>query len=244
MKDRCESSFRRLLWWGSVAILRVAFRWSSRIKVVGDVHQTAVPGPVLMVSNHISHFDPPLIASVLPRAIDWVAMDELMPNALARAFFRSYNTIPIRRGSPDRSALKLAVDRLQGNGRLVGIFPEGGLRHDQGSLLKGAKPHRGVELIARMARCPVLPAAVIGTDRLYNRAYWLSERKAAIWVGIGEVINPPNGKDPEWLGTVAAQIEELGRRFSEEGGAATEDFPQSPQARMAERFGADHGGDA
>ena len=61
--------------------MKLLFGYSSRIYLVGSEHVNRAGG-FLLASNHISHFDPLIISSLLRRKIDWMAMAELTSSRL------------------------------------------------------------------------------------------------------------------------------------------------------------------
>ena len=93
-----------------------------------ETHQTKeVPaGPWILACNHLSHFDPPLIAGAFRRPLDFLAMRELFRPAWFGFLLRSINVIPVGRRQADTTALKVALQRLK-KGRIVCVFPEGGI---------------------------------------------------------------------------------------------------------------------
>lgn len=231
MDKNVGSEQRARLYRRCASILRVLFKWTTTGRTIGSIADLPSSGSALIVCNHISHFDPPYLSSLISRPVDWVAMQELMRTGWARRFFVALNTIPVRRGVPDRRAIREAVARLRA-GRVVGIFPEGGLRHAEGSLLQGARPHRGVQLISRLSGAPVVPMAIVGTDRLYNPWYWLGPRRAPVWVAVGRCLPAANDGHAGWLDDITSEMVALAERIRLEGGARSEDFPQSPQDRL------------
>src|SRR5882757_5655167 len=99
--------------------------------------RTRLPGGWLLVANHISHFDPPFLTVAALRKIDWMATRELYAPGLVSLWMHAVDTFPVDREKVDRAAVKEAVARLR-KGRVVGIFPEGGIRDGAASVLEGA----------------------------------------------------------------------------------------------------------
>ena len=140
---------------------------------------------VVLVANHISHFDPLFLAIAFNRTIDWMTTKEFYANRLAAAWLRAVNTFPVDRSRPDRHALRLGVERLRAK-RVVGVFPEGGIRAGATSILGGAAPKSGATALARLAGVPIVPCIVLGTDRLYaKRSWWPGPPRVPIWLTIG-----------------------------------------------------------
>lgn len=126
---------------------------------VYHVHRVPDAGACLIASNHQSHLDPPAIAcAVQHRAIHFVAKAELFKFKPFGAYISALNSIPVKQdGSADVSAIREILTRLE-LGVPVLIFPEGSRCFD-GRL---APFQRGVSLMMKKARCPVVPCAVEG----------------------------------------------------------------------------------
>ena len=143
------------------AILKVpavAFmRWWFGLRVTGAEH---VPpeGPALIVSNHQSILDPPIIGGSTRRQIFFLAKAELFRIPLFGRLIKALHARPVRREGSDPRALKTAA-RLLEEGKALLVFPEG-TRSLDGSLAE-AKP--GVGMLAVMSGAPVVPTYVSGT---------------------------------------------------------------------------------
>jgi len=129
-----------------------------------------VAGPVLIVSNHESWWDIPALGWSQPRSIRYMAKRELWGYVMLRWLLRSGGAFPVRRGEPDRDALRTVHETVEGGGA-VGIFIQG---HRQAEL-EGAKA--GAGRCAVVEDVPVVPAAIRGT-RL-----WRPGRRIAIVFG-------------------------------------------------------------
>lgn len=137
--------FYRLLFWYSVTGLE-------------NIPQT---GGVIFSSNHISYLDPVLWIIVIRRRIRFMAKQELFKHPLLGWFLRRMDVFGVERGSGDMAAVKTAI-RVVRNGEILGLYPEG-------TRSKDGKPGRaktGVALIAKAAKCDVVPAAVICRGKL------------------------------------------------------------------------------
>jgi 1-acyl-sn-glycerol-3-phosphate acyltransferase len=195
-------------------------------------------GGFILASNHVSHFDPPLITISFPRKIDWIAVVELFHGRFLNAFFKGLNVIPVDRSGADRNALRTAVKRLK-DGRLVGIFPEGGIRDGAASIVNGANMKQGVALLSAMSGAPIVPGVILGSDRFYNTKSWLRWRRPGVWLAFGNPITHPEGLSGEALRkhlqeTLAREIIALKERLVTEFRLTEADLPHSPQQRMAE----------
>ncbi|MEX1118112.1 MAG: lysophospholipid acyltransferase family protein [Terrimicrobiaceae bacterium] len=224
-----RSLVRAISYHTTVGSLRGILAFSSRVRVFHGENFPAT-GPVILASNHISHFDPPFLSAYSPRPVDWLAMSELYSTGWSNTYFRSVNAIPIRRGAPDRAALREAVARLQ-DGRVVGIFPEGGIRDGGASVLAGAPSQRGLSMLARLSQAPVLPCVILGSDRLYNIKNWKPWRRVPIWICLGEII-PPGLEESTFSERLTASFVTLREELLKAHGATTDDLPRSPKERM------------
>lgn len=140
--------------------LRVLLRCTGGVTLIGreNIPKT---GGVILAPNHISYMDPPAVGCYLRRQVHYMAKEELFRPKLLGAWMRWVGTFPVRRGTADRMALKQAIDLLC-QGRVVCIFLEG-TRSPDGKL---QDPELGIGLIALKSQSPIVPVAVIGTDKL------------------------------------------------------------------------------
>jgi 1-acyl-sn-glycerol-3-phosphate acyltransferase len=215
--------------------MKLPFGYSSRIYVVGCDHLNRAGG-FLLASNHISHFDPLIISSVVRRKIDWMAMAEFFPVPGLGHFLRAVDAFPAARDRADRKTIRTAIERLK-DGRIVGVFPEGGIRDGARSLLEGAPLRAGASSLAHIAGVPIVPCVILGSDRLYGKRSWLPLRRTPVWIGFGRAIS----HFPELEKSVArARIEqqltnafqqiyvELRQKFQ----LTAADLPHPPRERM------------
>ena len=214
-----------------VGSLKNLLRLGARVRVVSFAKIPA--GPCVMVSNHISHFDPPLLSGYLPRKIDWIAMAELFGTKWSKAGFTWLDVIPVDRHGDDRQALRTAIKRLEA-GRMIGIFPEGGIRDGERSILSGAEMREGAFLLAAKAACPVLPVVILGSERLYNRRNWFPWRRAKVTIAIGDPIFPAEGGRKQLRDDTAAALIRWKDKLVETCQLTEDDLPHSPQERMRE----------
>ena len=138
--------------------------------------QVPLEGGLVVASNHISFWDPPLIGCALPRETHFLAKEELFAMPVLGPFIRSVNSIPIRRGTADLSGLSRAIEVLRGGGALV-LFPEGSRMRD-GQL---HPPRPGVGMMAVNANVPIVPCYVSGSNR--PRRWWYRGARVRISFG-------------------------------------------------------------
>jgi 1-acyl-sn-glycerol-3-phosphate acyltransferase len=170
----------------AVALMRLLFR----LEVVNPGLVPAT-GPVLLVSNHVSVLDPPLIGGAAPRPLVFMAKEELFRIPLFGRLIRSLNARPVRRDGSDMRALKAALGVLE-EGRAILVFPEG-TRGEEGRPLREGKP--GVGMLAVLSGAPVVPVYVSGSGSALPRGRALP-RPAKVRVTFGPPLSFKDvGKD-------------------------------------------------
>ncbi len=144
------------------AILRLFLVVLYRPRVEG---RDLVPrnGALVLCSNHISWWDPVTVASVISRKVHFMAKEELFRGPFA-IILPALGAFPVRRGTPDRKAIKRALEVLK-RGGVVGLFPEG--TRSRSRDLKPAEP--GVALLGSRAKVPMVPVAIRGPYRVGSR---------------------------------------------------------------------------
>jgi 1-acyl-sn-glycerol-3-phosphate acyltransferase len=220
-------------------LVRLIFSWSCRIRRLRKT-QAYPSGSFIVVANHISHFDPPMLGSWFPRYIDWMAMEELYANRWSAYLMRWLCAFPVKRSGGDLASLRAALGRLKID-RVVGIFPEGGIRAGPGSILEGAPIWVGFAGLSILSDRPVVPCVIVGTDRLYRPKNWLPFRRVPIWMAFGELIKPRTDLSREEAQAIL--VEEVKRsllalrdELVQQYGLDPNDLPQTPQYRKRENF--------
>lgn len=132
-------------------------------KVIGKQH-TKIKGKAIIISNHISMWDPLFIAVVFRRQIFWMGKVELFKNKIAKAFFFAVKAFPVRRGEGDLPAIRHAF-RLLRDGKLFGIFPEG--TRVKGNSVSKFEP--GTSMIALKNDAPIVPIYIKGEYKFFRR---------------------------------------------------------------------------
>ncbi|MFQ3671599.1 MAG: lysophospholipid acyltransferase family protein [Verrucomicrobiia bacterium] len=140
-------------------------------------------GPLLVVSNHTSHFDPPFLAGFLPKKLDFMATRGLFAHPVSRWLFTSLDVFPVDRARHDLAAVRAATTRLRQQRRVL-MFPEGGIRSGPTSVLGGCSLGDGVASLCAIAPCRVQPVLLIGADQLYDIRLWW--RRPRIFLKVGE----------------------------------------------------------
>src|SRR5512133_3682337 len=101
--------------------MKLLFGCVARVRVVRPENANH-DGGFLLVANHISHFDPFIISSVVRRKIDWMAMAEFFPYPVLGFLLRAVDAFPVDRNHADRTTIRGTIERLK-NRRIVGLFP-------------------------------------------------------------------------------------------------------------------------
>ena len=215
-------------------LLKVLFGCVARVRVVG--RENANPtGGFLLAANHISHFDPFIISSVIGRKIDWMTMAEFFRSSALGFLLRAVDAFPAERDRADLKTIRTAIERLK-SGRVVGLFPEGGIRDGTRSLLEGAPLRPGASTLAQIAGVPVLPCVILGSDRLYSKRQWLPFRRTPIWIAFGN----PISHSPELQklharerieSELATAFKNLYAELREKFRLMTDDLPHPPRER-------------
>ena len=188
-------------------------------------------GGAVVISNHIAHFDPVLLSVAFTRSIDWMTTEEFYVNRFGGAFLRALNTFPVDRSRPDQRALRLGVERLRA-GRIVGMFPEGGIRAGTTSILGGAAPKSGAAALARLGNVPIVPMVIFGSDRLYARRSWLpGPPRIPIWIAIGRAFTISKEMAADSNSQLAEALRQLGAATIVHFRLGLDDLPATPQHR-------------
>lgn len=138
-------------------------RWMFDLTTVGR-HHVPPTGPVLLVSNHSSILDPPLVGGAAARQLSFLAKAELFDIPGFGRLIRGLNARPLRREGADASALREAL-RMLGEGRALLVFPEG-TRGPEGEL---RPPKAGAGMLAVLSGAPVVPVYVSGSGQAWPR---------------------------------------------------------------------------
>ncbi len=176
-----------------------------RARAIG-VENIPLEGPLIIACNHLAYLDPPVMGCFSPRAISYMAKRELFEIPILGPAIAAAGAYPVDREGSPTAAIKRSVEVLRAGG-CIGIFPEGG-RNQSGE----KEPRSGVALLASLGKAPVVPAAIVGSDR----AKYLAQIKVAF----GKPIALPAGRkatrdDLEnftalTMSAIAALIKELG----------------------------------
>lgn len=201
MSDRPNLTGRLLYdftFWSSFTFF--TFGFSLRRSGWANVPRT---GPVLLVSNHQSMFDPVLVGLSSPRYLSYLARSNLFAQRGLAPLIRTLNAIPIDRNM-GKDGIQAVLDAL-GRGWAVLMFPEGERTHTgEVQPLKA-----GVSLLVRRVTCPIVPVGIAGCFAAWSRFMKLPRPSplvlppgpSTIAVSVGEPLPAGRykGKDREWV---------------------------------------------
>ena len=152
-----------------------------RIKVNGLENFPDKSG-FIIAANHRSYLDPPIINTISPFPVMFMAKEELFKVPILGNFIKKAGAIPVERGRKATKSLIKALELLK-EGYTVGIFPEG-TRANPGEYLK---PQPGVGLLVSKANVPVVPVKIEGADKVFpNNSKFPKLFTAPIEVTVGK----------------------------------------------------------
>lgn len=148
---------------------------------ISGVERIPASGPVILVANHESLFDPWILALATPRQVRYMAKAELWRFRPVARVLESFGAFPVERGAGDTTAISRAAELLR-DGEVLGIFPQGTSKR-----LPGRRYHRGAARLALSTGAPIVPVRLVGT-RGFPRP-----GRPPVRVVVGEPIVVPSG---------------------------------------------------
>ena len=151
---------------------------------VGSAHVSGkehIPesGPYIVVINHMSKVDAPLVLIALPPVhLRFFAGERWKDHLIFGTLMKWGGAIYINRGEADRKALKQALDSLE-NGCVFGLAPEG-TRSRVGALIHARD---GAAYLASRSKATLLPMGIANTDQIANRLPRLKRTKMIVQIG-------------------------------------------------------------
>ncbi|MBP7948291.1 MAG: 1-acyl-sn-glycerol-3-phosphate acyltransferase [Verrucomicrobiales bacterium] len=173
----------------AIALTLLAAKLLFRFRIMHR-EKLLLEGPALIAANHVSYFDPPLVAITFPIPIHFLARSSLYSNAFARWLFPRLNVIPVDQERPEIGAMKTVLRLLKENKHVL-IFPEGNRSEDGG--LQPAEA--GTGFMVAKSGAPVIPIRIFGAYEALPR----SSKKIRLRK-ITTVVGDPIRFTPEELG--------------------------------------------
>ena len=176
-----------LLKWSVVSpLLHTYFR--GKIYGAEKVPQS---GGLILVSNHASYFDPPIISNSVGRPVAFMAKEELFKVPVFKQGIELYGAYPVKRSKSDRAALRSAIKAVE-DGWIAAVFLQG-TRTEDGRI---DNPKLGAAWIAAKAQVPLLPVSLWGTEKIMRSGF---PQPVPITIRIGDAIAPPEATKKEVL---------------------------------------------
>lgn len=167
---------------------RSAF-WCSSTPVVRGLEHIPASGACILAANHCSPYDIPLLIRHTPRLVDFVSIVEVFRNPLVAWFYGSMNAFPLDRSRSDAPTVRIMLDRLE-RGRVLCMFPEGGFRRGERSVLRAGRIVPGIGRLAHLAGVPIVPVVVVNSAAYSRFASWLPLRRTVYGLAFGPPIPP------------------------------------------------------
>ena len=188
--------------YGCVSYLLVfpVFRFLFRGKTLG-IKNLPKRGGVVVVSNHGSHLDPPILGHALGRPVAFMAKSELFKVPILSSIITACGAYPVKRGAGDREAIRNASAQLN-EGWATGVFLDG-TRQENGRV---NDPKPGAALLAARTGSPILPVAIVNSHRAFPKGS-IFPRFIPIHLRVGELIPPPKTKKREDLTSTTNQVQ-------------------------------------
>lgn len=161
-----------------------AFRWSfgSCLRVWFRLRVEGAPparGPFVLAANHTSFVDPLVLGAVTRSRVVYMMTEVVWRSRALGWFYRWNRAIPIRARGGNRDAMRAARSVLQ-QGRVLGIFPEGGLSRDGLPMLGNP----GAVSLVLQENVPIVPVGIVGAhDAFAPGARWPQPRRITIRFG-------------------------------------------------------------
>ena len=197
-----QNSPRQSFVYGCVSYLFVfpIFRFLFRGQTTG-ISNLPKTGGVVVVSNHGSHLDPPILGHALGRPVAFMAKTELFKVPILSSIISACGAYPVKRGAGDREALRTASNRLI-EGWATGVFLDG-TRQENGRV---NDPKAGAALLSARTGCSILPVAIVNSHRAFPKGSFLP-RLVSIHLKVGELIPPPPTRKREDLTLKTKEIQ-------------------------------------
>jgi len=156
----------------------------------------------IMVSNHGSLLDPPLLGHALGRNISFMAKAELFKIPFLGFIIKACGAYPVKRGIADKNTIKTACKKLS-NDNSIGIFIDG-TRQKNGRV---NKPKQGAALLAFKNQKLLLPVAIVNSHRLIRFKFFIP-LFSKIVIKVGNPVQPPQSSSRDDLNAVTMHLQD------------------------------------
>jgi len=156
----------------------------------------------IMVSNHGSLLDPPLLGHALARNISFMAKAELFKIPLLGFVIKACGAYPVKRGIVDKNTIKTACKKLSDN-NCIGIFIDG-TRQKNGRV---NKPKQGAALLSFKNQKILLPAAIVNSHKLIRFKFFIP-LFSKIVIKVGKPVQPPQSSSRDDLNFVTKDLQD------------------------------------
>jgi len=156
----------------------------------------------IMVSNHGSLLDPPLLGHALGRNISFMAKAELFRIPFLGFIIKACGAYPVKRGIADKNTIKTACKKLS-NDNSIGIFIDG-TRQKNGRV---NKPKQGASLLAFKNQKLLLPVAIVNSHRLTRFKFFIPLFSKIVFK-VGNPVQPPQSSSRDHLNSVTMQLQD------------------------------------
>ena len=156
----------------------------------------------IMVSNHGSLLDPPLLGHALGHNISFMAKAELFKIPLLGFIIKACGAYPVKRGIADKNTIQTACKKLSNNNS-IGIFIDG-TRQKNGRV---NKPKQGAALLAFKNQKLLLPVAILNSHRLIKFKFCIPFFSKIV-VKVGKPVDPPQSSSKNDLNLVTLSLQE------------------------------------
>jgi 1-acyl-sn-glycerol-3-phosphate acyltransferase len=191
-------------------LFRLIFRTLSHVEDRGFENIPAGQ-PYLLVFNHVSLYDAPLVASHWPENLEILGASDVWNRPGVSILAKAYGGIPIHRGEVDRTAMNKMLAVLE-NGIPLMVAPEGGRSHKPG--LRIGKP--GIAFVYEKMKIPFVPVGVVGTtDDYLSNIIHLRHPHAGINIGKSFYLPEDLGQELHRSQKYQIQVDYVMRKIAE-----------------------------
>lgn len=141
----------------------ILFKILNRYQVIGG-DNIPKDGPVILVSNHVSNWDPLVIGCASSRQVHFLAKESLFKAPIVGLFIKAWGALPLKRGRGDREAISKSLEIIENN-RVLGIFIEGTRNKKNPEKMK--EPQSGAAMLALKTGAPIVPILLINSHKIF-----------------------------------------------------------------------------